>query len=318
MKKQLLAAAMLFITSALCAQLPSTDIFLVNMNIANDGKIYFSDPKNITHRKGYDNQPSFSKDGSKVYFVAYHDTIQSDIYVYDSNDTSITQLTNTPESEFSPRITADELAFTIIRVDADKGQRYYKILMDGLNEEQLLGNEDSAAYYCRINDSTVAIAELNNNQMDLNIYELPGEQFIPLAKNVGRCIAVIPDGDNEISYVEKADTNGYMMMSFSLNSGLIGGVCQLPKGVEDYAWTADGRILCGTDGKLLMYDKSKPETGWTEIADFSKSIGDFYRIAINNSNTQLALVAYTKDDSQKSDAKKDEPKEGKKQKRKKD
>ncbi len=318
MKKQLLAAAMLLVTSALCAQLPSTDIFLVNMNMAKDGKIYFSEPKNITHRKGYDNQPSFSKDGSKVYYVAYYDTVQSDIYVYDSNDTSITQLTNTPESEFSPRINSDDLSFTIVRVDADKAQRFYKILMDGTNEEQLVGNSDSVAYYCKVNDSTVAAAELNNNILELNIYELPGGQFIPLAKNIGRCIAVIPDGDNEISYVEKADTNGYMMMSFSLNSGLIGGVCQLPKGVEDYAWTSDGRILCGISGKMLIYDKNKPENGWTEIADFSKSIGDFYRIAINNSNSQLALVAYTKDDSQKSDVKKEEAKDDKKQKRKKD
>lgn len=320
MIRNILTATMLLSASALFAQQPDTDIYLVNMNVAKDGKIYFSGTKNITHRRGYDNQPAFSKDGSKVYYVSYHDTLQSDIYVYDRNDTTTTQLTNTPESEFSPRVTSDDLGFNIVRVDADKGQRFYKILMDGSNEQQLLGTTDSVAYYCKVNDTTIAAAILNNNSMDLNIYELPDEQFIPLAKNVGRCLAVIPDGDNEISYVDKADTNGYMLMTFSLNTGLMGSACKLMKGVEDYAWTKDGRLLCGKDGKLYMFEPAKPENGWTEIADFSKTIGDFYRITINDSNTAIALVAYTKDNSKaevKTQTITDEPKEDKKSKRKK-
>lgn len=146
---------------------------------------------------------------------------------------------------------------------------------------------------------------------------MPGEQFIPLAKNIGRCIAVIPDGDNEISYVDKADTNGYMLMSFSINSGLIGSVCQLKKGVEDYVWTKDGKLLIGYEGKLMMFDRSKPENGWTELADFSKSVGNFYRIAISQQGTQLALVAYTKEDKKQDATKDDTGKKDEKKKRKK-
>jgi hypothetical protein len=32
---------------------------------------------------------------------------------------------------------------------------------------------------------------------------------------------------------------------------------------------------------------------WAEIADFSKSIGDFYRIAVNSASDRLALVGFT-------------------------
>jgi len=299
------------------AQQMSTDIFLTNFGMNREGQYFFTAPQNITHRPGYDNQPSFSKDGSKVYYVAYYDTLQSDIYVYSLEDSTNTRLTETPESEFSPRVTADDLGFTIVRVDADKGQRFYKVLMDGTNEFQLLGVSDSVAYYCIANDSTYAVADLNNNVMELNIYEMPSEQFIPLAKNIGRCIAVIPDSDNEISYVDKADTNGYMLMSFSINTGLIGSVCQLKKGVEDYVWTKDGKLLIGYEGKLLMFDRNKPDNGWTELADFSKSVGNFYRIAISQQGTQLALVAYTKEDKKQDDAKDDSGKKDDKKKRKK-
>ena len=115
------------------AQQMSTDIFLTNFGMNREGQYFFTAPQNITHRPGYDNQPSFSKDGSKVYYVAYYDTLQSDIYVYSLEDSTNTRLTETPESEFSPRVTADDLGFTIVRVDADKGQRFYKVLMDGTN-----------------------------------------------------------------------------------------------------------------------------------------------------------------------------------------
>jgi hypothetical protein len=317
MKHNFLTSIVLLCSASVTAQQVSTDIFITEMGLNREGKYFFTAPLNITHRPGYDNQPSFSKDGSKIYYVAYYDSLQSDLFVYDIEDSTTNRLTETPESEFSPRITADDMGFTVIRIDADKGQRFYKILMDGSNETQLLGTTDSAAYYYVINDTTFAVAVLNHNIMELNIYELPNEQFIPLAKNVGRCIAAIPESDNEISYVDKADTNGYMLMSFSLNSGLMGSVCKLKKGVEDYVWTRDGKLLIGFEGKLLMYDKAKPENGWTELVDFSKSVGKFYRIAISPQGNRLALVAVM-DDVKKSDSTKEpEPtKEDKKKKKK--
>ncbi len=97
----------------------------------------------------------------------------------------------------------------------------------------------------------------------------------------------------------------------------MGSICKLKKGVEDYVWTRDGKLLIGFEGKLLMYDKAKPENGWTELVDFSKSVGKFYRIAISPQGNRLALVAVM-DDVKKSDSTKEpEPtKEDKKKKKK--
>jgi Tol biopolymer transport system component len=316
--KNFICTAILFCAAnSLLAQQMSTDIYLIDYGI-KDKKYFFNAPFNFTNRPGYDNQPSFSKDASKIYYVSYHDSTQSDIYVYDSNDSTNTRLTETVESEFSPQLTADDLGMHVVRVDGDKGQRFYRILMDGSDPVQLLGTTDSVAYYAWINDSTIGVAVLNNGRMDLNIYELPAEQFIPLANNVGRCLAKIPSDENEISYVAKADTNGYSLMKFSIESGLNNMICTLPKGVEDYAWTNDGKLLIGKDGKLLIYDTDKPESGWTELADFSKSIGNFYRIVCSQSGKRMAVVAY-KDDlpnaTPASNGKKSEEKKEKKKKR---
>ena len=323
MHKFKLTALLAIASASTFAQQASTDIYIVDYGV-KDGNYYFNAPVNITHRPGYDNQPSFSPDAGKVYYTSYHDTIQSDIYVYDLNDTSTTQITQSAESEYSPRLAKDQMGLNIIRVDADRGQRFYKILLDGTDPIQLVSSTDSAAYYAWVNDSTIAMAVLNGGKMDLNVYTLPLEQFIPLATNVGRCIASIPgSGDDEFSYVDKSDTNGFIIMRFGMELGQISSVTTLPKGVEDYAWLNNGKLVCGIEGKLYLFDPETPARGWYEINDMSQTVGNFYRITASPVSNTLALVAY-KDDLNKKSVAKDksageadkDKKEGKRKKRK--
>jgi hypothetical protein len=46
----------------------------------------------------------------------------------------------------------------------------------------------------------------------------------------------------------------------------------------------------GKEGKLFY---SSHETEWKFLADFSSTVSDFYRIAVNRSGTLLALVAFS-------------------------
>lgn len=290
MKKIFLSMLPLIATLGTFAQQVDSDIYLVEYNIGKDGKYYFAPPFNFTKRKGYDNQPTFSANGEHIYYVAYKDTIQSDIYDYNIYDSTTVAITNTPESEFSPTVSPDGNHLSIIRIDSDKGQRMYNILLDGTEPEPVILTTDSAAYYEWINPKTVAMVVLDKSTM-LNIYEGTGEQFTQLAKNVGRCVKKIP-GKDEISYVALGDTNGFSLLTFNITTGEMGGIGQLPKGVEDYAWTSEGKIICGDNGKLKIFNPEKPEAGWKEIADFSKSIGTFYRIAVSPLGNKWAIVGY--------------------------
>lgn len=272
------------------SQQVDSDIYFLEFNIAKDGKYSFAPPFNFTKRKGYDNQPSFSANGEHVYFVSYKDTIQSDVYDYSIYDSTTIAVTNTPESEFSPMITPDGQHLSIIRMEMDKKQRMYQVLLDGNEPEQVIYTTDSAAYYDWINEKNVAMVVLDKTMM-LHIYETPGEQFIQLAKNVGRCVKKIPNTES-VSYLTKDDTTGYTMLTFNIITGEMGSTFKMPKGVEDFAWTNEGKLICGSSGKLLMLDPLKPDGGWVELADFSKSIGEFYRIAISPRGNRWAVVGY--------------------------
>src|SRR5687768_12533217 len=103
MLKILFALLMLFSVKAF-SQLPETDIWLMNIGIEKE-KIQFSSPKNITHRKGYENQPSFSADSKTLYFTSLSDTsTQTDIYTYSLATQQVKPYTFSKTSEYSPTV----------------------------------------------------------------------------------------------------------------------------------------------------------------------------------------------------------------------
>jgi hypothetical protein len=66
----------------------------------------------------------------------------------------------------------------------------------------------------------------------------------------------------------------------------------LPAGVEDYCWGPDSKIYVGDKGKLWYYDTAEETSEWKEAADFSKTVGTFYRLAISPLGNKIALVSY--------------------------
>ena len=139
------------------AQLPDTDIFIADMKIT-DTAITFSKAINMTRRKGYDNQPYFSRDGLSFYFTAINnDTTQSDIYRCDMFRKTIVKVTATPTSEYSPQLSPDGTMLGVVRVDADSGQRFYSIPMNDSRISLHIDHSDSIGYFAWLTDSTIAM-----------------------------------------------------------------------------------------------------------------------------------------------------------------
>jgi len=83
---------LLFLVSA--AQLPDTEIYLAAIS-KTEKDFTFGPAENITNRVGYDNQPSFSPDNTKLLFVRVLDSVQSDVVEFSFSNKSTRQLTNT-------------------------------------------------------------------------------------------------------------------------------------------------------------------------------------------------------------------------------
>ena len=90
----------------------------------------FGQAVKITTFAGYNNQPSFLPDGRSIFYTSIRDK-QADIYRYDIRSGATSQITNTPESEYSPMLMPDGKNISVVRVEADGTQRLWKFPLNG-------------------------------------------------------------------------------------------------------------------------------------------------------------------------------------------
>ncbi len=271
----------------LSAQLPDTDIFLSTIKKTSSG-YNFSGPENITLRKGYDNQPSFTPDGKKILFVSIFDSTQSDIYSYDIKSGQTKQVTRTPVSEYSPAYTPDKKFISVVRVDADSGQRFYKLPVNAIDQPELLKNTDSIGYATWLNDSMLTMFILGKAHT-LQLLNINTSERRLIASDIGRCMKLSSD-KSKMYFVLKSNEKEWFIYSLDCKDFSLSRITQTLPNNEDFAIMPDGTFFMGMESKLYRLD---PLNEWIEIADFSSSLPGFYRISINENGTMLALVAFT-------------------------
>jgi Tol biopolymer transport system component len=269
------------------SQLPETDIYLSDIRTVNN-QTTFTDPVNITHHKGYDNQPCFSPDGKKILFVSVQDTTQSDVYVYDIALRTTLPFTFTPVSEYSPAYTPDKKFISVVRVDADSGQRFYLLPVKTPEKARAVANTDSIGYACWINDSLLAMFILGPSNTLQLLNTTTGERKL-VASDIGRCMKLSPD-KRRMYFILKSNEKEWFVYAMDVRDFSLSRLAPALEGSEDFAILPDGTLLMGAGSKLFAL---KPGTAWTLLRDFSASFTGFYRIAVDEKGKRLALVAYT-------------------------
>lgn len=175
-------------TSYCFSQLPDCDIWLLDIK-DSAGTISFSNPVNITHRKGYDNQPAFSADGKYILYSSQRDsTGQTDIYKYDIATKKITQVTHTPTSEYSPTLMPDGKNISVVMVEKDSAQRLWKFPLSGGEPSCIMKKIDSVGYHCWINKDSLAVFILTKPSFTLQVADIRSQKTTVIADSIGRCM----------------------------------------------------------------------------------------------------------------------------------
>jgi len=276
---------------------PASDIFVVEVKTKLDRKerteeLKFGEPKKITDFAGYNNQPFFMPDGHGILYTSIRNK-QADIYRYDIQTGATTQVTNTPESEYSPTLMPDRKNISVVRVEADgKTQRLWKFPLDGGAPSLILENIQPVGYHLWIDDHTLALFVLGGpgKPSFLEIFDMRTQKSEFVVSNPGRVLRKIPD-QNKFSFVHKIAEGNWEIKAFDLHSRTVASlIATLPR-VEDYAWLPSGKLLMAKDSKLFAI---VPLTGgkWAEVADFSKAgIKRITRIAVSGNGSRIAMVA---------------------------
>jgi Tol biopolymer transport system component len=280
-----LAGAALLGFTPIPAQAPGTDIYVAPLTTVS-GKLVLGIPVNVTHRPGYDNQPSFLPDGSSLLYTSIRDNGQADTWRYDLATGTSTRLTATPESEYSPTPLPLDPGFSAVRVEADSAQRLWGFDPGGSSARLLLPDVKPVGYHAWSDRGDVALFVLGRPPT-LQLVPAGATSPIEVARDIGRGLARVP-GERRILFAQR-DGDGYVITSLSLDDHRVTPVVRTP--LADFFAYAGGVLFAADSTRILAYRPASDST-WVPLSDFAAhGIRRITRIAVSPRGDRLAFVA---------------------------
>jgi len=277
---------LLLIPSVTCfgQQPPGTEIYLLDLSV-NKSTITVTNPQNITHHAGYDNQPFFHPDKSLLYYTSANAEGKTDLVEYNYEAKSSRQLTTTPEREYSPTVTPDKKFISCI-IQRDNGaQDLGKYPIEG-GEPLVLINTLMVGYHAWINPENLLVFVLGDT-LTLHQYDLISKRDIIVAKKIGRSLHKIPK-TTSMSFVHKVSETEWLIKKINEDGSIEAIVTTLPAR-EDLTWTPDGKIIMSDGKKLFFYQPGKTDA-WQEIEMPAMPSGTITRLSVSSKGNVLALV----------------------------
>ncbi len=275
----------------------ATEVYLANLG--RDTSPSVNGGVNISRSPGYDNQPSFTPDGKAVLFTSNRDGKQSDIYRYDLATKTLTQLTHTTESEYSPIVTPDGRTFSVIRVEADQTQRLWRFDLDGSNPRLVLENVKPVGYHAWIDARHVALFILGAGRepATLQIADTTTGTAEVVATGIGRSMSMRP-GRGTLTFVSKPANGRATIQELDPKTRAITTICETVEGSEDFVWDpayrqGDGRLLMASGSTIYRWAGAD---GWKPAGDLAGAgIAGITRLAISPdaraaSENRIAIV----------------------------
>lgn len=269
---------------------PSTDIYLYRFARFPLGSAVF----NITNRRGYDNQPSWN--GNDRILYTSQSGGQTDIYEVNFGRAVIGKFTDTPESEYSPALTPDGDAITVVRVERDSTQRLWRFPLNRSEPSLVLADIKPVGYFAWLDVTRLALFVLGT-PATLQIADIRTGAGGVVTSNIGRSLQRVPGG-SRASYLhrvgqrwvlETVDPTPRADGSYDIDT-----VTVMPDSADYVAWRSETELYTAAGGRI--YRMRLPDTTWVMIEDLSeRGIRRISRLAIAPDGSRLALVA---DDAQ--------------------
>jgi hypothetical protein len=268
----------------------ATEIYLFDLKEL-DGQITISNPINISKSEGYDNQPSFTEDGSAVLFSSFRDG-QADISKYFIQENYRVWLTSTKESEFSPAmLPGKKKFFTCVRLNEDGSQFLYKYPYKKKLPELLIPDL-KVGYYLWLDQKRVLTFVIG----DIETLQVTNFKFkirYPIQSNIGRSLHKIPNsaglGTNLVSFIS-LDHEVPEIYSIEPQTSDTKYITDALTGSQDLTWTANGSMLMGHNNTIYKFYPGVDEK-WEPISIESEfPMEGITRLAISPDGTKLAVV----------------------------
>jgi WD40-like Beta Propeller Repeat len=270
---------------------PATDIYLVQLR-GPAGGVISDPPVNLTHRKGYDNQPAFTPDGRALLYTSIREDAQADSYRLDLATRTSVRLTRTPESEYSPTPMLVGGGFSVVRVERDSAQRLWAFNASGQAPVLLLPDIAPVGYHLWLDDHTLALFVLGSPNA-LEIADTQTAAGRTIAHDIGRSLQRVPGGAR-FSFLLRADSAWYLETADpTAPDGALTRLAQMPRRADYVVWESPTSVLTAAGSIVYRLDLSAgAQATWAPIADFQEEgLRNLSRLALSPDGHWLAVVA---------------------------
>ena len=266
---------------------PATEVYLAPLS-GIGGALTIGTPVDISNSPEYDNQPSFLPDGSAILFTSRRDGKQNDIYRYDMKTKLVTQLTRTPENEYSALVTPDGKGFTTVRGDK---QELWRFDLDGTNPRLVYAHQGLIGYYVWIDGTRVAVYVLgaNGSPATLQLVDTKARTAEVIEPNIGRSLLIRP-GRRTVSFIGLSPGAPPVVKELDPATKKTTVITEALAGSDYLTWLPDGRMLMASGTKISAWRSGAAL--WTEVADLAPAgLTKITRLAASPDGKWLALVA---------------------------
>lgn len=221
-----------------------TEVYLLDLT-ERAGKLTLSNPRNVSNKPGYDNQPFFHPSKPLLYYTSMMDDGQTDIRSYDFREGLRIALTLTPDSEYSPTVVP--------------GNKYLSCIV----QRKANGDQDLVGY--ELNEpenSTILLESKKTGKIGYQAW-LNADEFVTfvlgepatlhyrnrktgrdtvIAQSIGRSLHRVPD-QNAFSFVQQVGEK-WLIRTYEPGLNRVRDVVESAPGSDHYnAWTSAGTLL---------------------------------------------------------------------------
>ena len=288
MKITCLAPLLCLFGTALHAQ-NSTEVYLLDQS-EKAGNVSLSNPRNVSNKVGYDNQPFFHPTKPLLYYTSMMPDGQTDIWSYNLQKPALTLVTRTPDSEYSPTVLPNQTHLSCIvqrKATGDQDLVSY-FLTDPEKTAIMLESQKTGkiGYQAWLNADEAVVFVLGTPNTLHYLNRKTGRDTV-IAGQIGRSLHRIP-GQRAFSYVQQVGET-WLIRSYDPARNQVRDITTSDSGSEHYnAWLDTGTLLESRGTELWAFStKTKQWQAVTLPADLPRK--KLSRIAVQGKRIALVL-----------------------------
>jgi ketosteroid isomerase-like protein len=296
--------AFLAFATAANAQINDSEVWVGSLDMSG-GRLAVSSIVNISKHPGYDNQPAFFADGSRLVFTSQIAELDDTGHAVQAVIYDLASGTSTPMKGalgFSPTPAADGKSLMMLREG-------HVVLRDSSGHETALTETKDAGYYARFDDRTWVLF-MNDKQRRIVIYDATTKALDTMAVGANTAPIRVP-GKRAVTFVasepfpapegeaaKNAAPRKIVLRQLDLNDRHVTTLATIPFATSgSHVWTSRGTLLIASGHTIYEWNPAHPDD-WPKAAEFDNpELQGLTRIALSPRGDRIALVSTPRDET---------------------